>query len=200
MATTNLSYSSIGSIQFSSGNGIPDHIPAQGSLYINLDTGTWFFHNGLGNWTPLKIGAYGSISTNNNTISIGIAAVNTWYTVCNRYTWREDACKGSYLNNGKLQIKEPGLYNVKFNAVLKFSLSVNSIYNAALIKNEDTSAILAIGRGRLNSSEKRSLFLAGENIVRFVKDDRLEIVIQNITTTTDCILKNATIIIYKITD
>ena len=200
MATTNLTYASLGSIQFSSGNGSPNHDTAISSLYINLDTGTWYKYQGSNIWTPLKVGIYGEIYIFGQTTTIGINAQNTWFTTANRYSWTAGACKGTYGNNNKLQIEDAGLYQINVQGTIKSSATINSNTEFRIIKNEVTTTPLVSDSVRLITTTRGYTGFNGENVVRLVKDDRLELIVRNVTQTVDFILVSCNISVLKITD
>jgi len=200
MATTNLSYSSLGSVQFSSGNGFPDHNAPETSLYINLDTGVWYTNVGDNIWTPLKIGIYGEKFIFNQTTTVGVNSQNTWFRTANRYNWQEGACKGTYKNNNKLQIIDSGLYQITVQGTLQSSATINSRIDFRVIKNDDTNIPLVSSSIRLVTTTRGLVGFNGENVKRLEKDDRLELIVRNTTQSVDFILRKAIICVLKIID
>lgn len=201
MATTNLSYQSLGLVNFESGNGIPDHSGTAGDMYLNIDSGMWYECNGNAVWTPLAVDVAGVISTSGNTGTVGIAASATWYRTCNIYSWTENIGKGLYMDNNHLVVWEPGLYRVSISGNLYYtSTTAGGTYKAALIKNDTyTELISAQTAVYYNYVLWNGSFCAGA-MLQLAKDDRLELVIRNLSTTTDVILQNASIVALKTMD
>lgn len=204
MSTTNLKYQSIGKNKISSGNGIPDHLGTAGDIYINIDTNTIFKCEGGTVWSPIEYACFGLAYKYSSTApQIGINTTQ-WTRTCNRYLWYEDAVKGVYLNNGKLTIINPGLYRIIISGHL-YGLNTNiTEYKLAIIKNEDTSVELCsvdvihsydgLGSGQYSN-------FTAENIATLNKDDRLELVIRNVSLNiVDISLYDCYIIVIKITD
>lgn len=79
MATSNLVTKSLGSVEFGSGSGLPDHIAPKGSYYINTDTNRIYVNlTGLGNgWSSISKNQNAEIYIENNTLTT-TTATNSW--------------------------------------------------------------------------------------------------------------------------
>jgi len=79
MATSNLVTKSLGSVEFGSGSGLPNHNAPKGSYYINIDTNRIYVNlTGLSNgWSSVSKNQNAEIYIQNNTLTT-TTATNSW--------------------------------------------------------------------------------------------------------------------------
>lgn len=134
MATTNLSSSSLGDVLVQSGNGIPNHSSATGSLYTNKDTGSVFSSvDGTSTgWEQLQRSGFGelymtaSTTLSPSTSTFTLVTTNIVIGNANAFT----------LSTGKLSLNANR--NGKYGCIMTCSINRNAVstsYDVGISKN-----------------------------------------------------------------
>jgi len=202
MATTNLILKSFGNIRLGSGNGTPDHNSLIGSLYHNQDSDSlWQNIDGGVIWVPMNKTIYGEIGINTNTTVTAIATINVWVTL-SALTWNTFGAvtlKGFTKNGNKLVLNNGlnGRYRIiSSTTVLR---SVSGEFEVGISKNSGTPSIGMISSAGVNTSNTSGNCVI-INDINLIGGDSIELSTRCISAASNLIIRNSSIIIYRISD
>jgi hypothetical protein len=202
MATSNLKKITLGGVEMSSGQGSPNHTAKKGSLYFNESTNT-LFQNGDGNlqWAPLIKSIYGEIGINTNTTVTSIATINVWVllSALSWSTFGVETVKGFIRNGSKLVLNNGlgGLYRVIASATIL--RSATGEFEIGISKNGVNPTVGFISGTGVNTTHTSGNCVI-TNDIRLSGGDSIELSARCIDSSTNLIIRNASIVVYRIGD
>ncbi len=193
MATTNLISKSLGDILTESGNGTPDHISPEGSLYVDKDTGKIYSNKfGDNRWYQLNTISYGEIYFVENTNVTTINTQNVWESVNVSYTGGTSVGFSADTTSLTLLDGYDGFYEVRGDVTINYVAGTNN-YEVGLSINGNDPLDGTYGGAFIDSTYTRQHI--GFNTIQYLSGGTtLNFDVRNITNTDNVIVRQGQLV------
>lgn len=199
MATSDLITKSLGGVEVQSGSGIPDHVAPKGSLYTNTASGSLYVNkDSSSGWTVLSRCNYGDMYMTGYTTQTTIGTSN-WVIDPNLPLWYEELAGFDFVSGYTLQLQSgyDGLYNVMASVTLAY-VAVANYQIGISVNGSDPVAGHYNGTYLSGTGDVKSIPVNFD--VSLTAGDYITIAVRNITSTTNVIIRHATVTVNRIGD
>jgi len=192
MATTNLSDRSLGDINLSSGNGVPDHTPTNGSLYVDEDTAIMYSRNTIGGWDAYNNVAIGNMWLTGNTTNTVIADSAVWYGL-RSLSWSGGTQDGvSYNATNYLDIVRDGTYMISLSTSFE-EVALDGYFGAGMSIDFGEPAIPNYMITTVESTDANRQNVTVVSFIDLISGNTVEIGVRNFRDTNNVRVINASL-------